>query len=403
STSSPTTNSASVNSSLISASWLTGFHLNSASDLNNVSYSKYTHLTYSFAEPTENGTLSLAGSNGDLLPQFVSLAQQNGVKAFVSIGGWYGGRFFSNLVADANRSAFVQTVANFASNNKLDGIEIDWEYPGEVGACNANTPTDTANLLSFFQELRATPAGQKLILTAAAPGRVWETNGNNTLLTGFADVLDYISIMNYDLYGTFTSTAGPNAPLDDACDPTNPQGSARAAVQAWTGAGIPASKLVLGVPSYAHTFSVAPANASADGFATLATHPAFDAAVFPLGGEDDPAAPTDPATAPRDVCGQPELPSGVWEYKQLVSSGFVNADGSLAGASGVHRFFDNCSQTPILYNETSQEWISYDDPQSFAAKGKFVVQNGLAGFGMYEAADDTNDALLDAIRGGMGL
>jgi chitinase len=56
-----------------------------------------------------------------------------------------------------------------------------------------------------------------------------------------------------------------------------------------------------------------------------------------------------------------------------------------------------------LYNETSEEWISYDDPQSFTAKGQFIINNGLLGFGMYDAGGDMNDALLDAIRAGMGL
>jgi len=205
--------------------------------------------------------------------------------------------------------------------------------------------------------------------------------------------------MNYDVWGSFSPTAGPNAPLADACAPADDQvGSATRAVQVWTGAGVPANKLVLGVPSYGHSFSVSAANASSDNFATLATHPGFDASQHPLGSEDDGNA--QPFT---DVCGVTNFASGDWDFKGLVQAGYVGSDGSFANKTGTHRMFDNCSQTPMIYDETSQVWISYDDPQSFAAKGSFVMSSGLRGFAMYEAGGDLNDALLDSILGAAGV
>ena len=50
------------------------------------------------------------------------------------------------------------------------------------------------------------------------------------------------AIMNYDVWGSFSSGVGPNAPLDDACAPAK-EGSATSAVKAWTAAGFPASKV----------------------------------------------------------------------------------------------------------------------------------------------------------------
>ena len=38
---------------------------------------------------------------------------------------------------------------------------------------------------------------------------------------------------------------------------------------------------------------------------------------------------------------------------------------------------------PFLYFEPAQLMIAYDDPASFAAKGQFIKDNGLAGFAMY--------------------
>jgi chitinase len=42
--------------------------------------------------------------------------------------------------------------------------------------------------------------------------------------------------------------------------------------------------------------------------------------------------------------------------------------------------------------------IAFDNPRSFAAKGEFIKSSGLAGFAMWEAAGDYQDALLDSIQ-----
>lgn len=85
---------------------------------------------------------------------------------------------------------------------------------------------------------------------------------------------------------------------------------------------------------------------------------------------------------------------------------------------------------PFVYNPTSQIMVSYDDPTSFgtsftfttqrpsrlthaspsmvltrgaAAKGQFIVDQGLAGFAMWQAGGDYQDLLLDSINGAMGI
>jgi chitinase len=54
--------------------------------------------------------------------------------------------------------------------------------------------------------------------------------------------------MNYDVWGSFSATVGPNAPLNDSCAPaSDQQGSAVSAVQAWTKANFPVNQMILGV------------------------------------------------------------------------------------------------------------------------------------------------------------
>lgn len=90
--------------------------------------------------------------------------------------------------------------------------------------------------------------------------------------------------MAYDIYGTWsTAGAGPNAPLQDSCAPSNNQfGSCESAVKAWTAAGFPANQIMLGVPSYGHSYTVSSSviNGNAQ---KLAQYPSFNKNTVPLG------------------------------------------------------------------------------------------------------------------------
>jgi len=103
-----------------------------------------------------------------------------------------------------------------------------------------------------------------------------------TNVSGFAKTLDFIEIMNYDVWGPWSSSVGPNAPLDDYCVATSKrQGSATAAVKAWTKAGMPAHQINLGAASYGHSFRVTSSNATKND--TLIVYPPFDKSKQPVG------------------------------------------------------------------------------------------------------------------------
>ncbi|KAF9232669.1 glycoside hydrolase family 18 protein [Melanogaster broomeanus] len=383
----------------IAAAWYAAWHATEF-PLSKVSWEKYNTLIYSFVVTTPNvSSLSLDGSDPSLLTQFVSEAHDHCVAAHVAIGGWDGGLWFSSNVATAeNRTAFVKTVADFAEQYDLDGINFDWEYPNSQGVgCNTISVNDTQNFLSFLQELRKDPVGARLTLSAAT-SIVPFTDGTGSPLTdvsAFAAVFDYIAIMDYDVWGPWSSAVGPNAPLNDTCAaPANQVGSAVSAVKIWTAAGMPADKIVLGVASYGHSFSVSPSNAFVDASKTeLAAYPAFNASNQPLGDAWDD-------TGSVDVCGVYEGPGGTFDFWGLVDGGFLTSEAEVA--SGIYYRYDACSQTPYVYNETSQVMVSFDNAKSFAAKGCYIKETGLRGFAMWEAAGDYKDILLDSITSTIG-
>ncbi|EIM82845.1 glycoside hydrolase family 18 protein [Stereum hirsutum FP-91666 SS1] len=377
------------------ASWHEGY-----APLAEVSWNKYTHMAFASVTTNSNSSIALEETNTTLLQEFVSTAHNNSVKALVSVGGWDGSRFFSSSVGDAtNRTAFVKALTNMVSNYSLDGIDFDWEYPNGAGlSCNTISPNDTSNFLSLLQELRDDPIGGSLVLSAAASIRPWNdaTGQPSANLSDFALVLDHIAIMDYDLFGSWSDTAGPNSALNDTCAPTTAQtGSAVSAVNAWSTAGIPKDKIVLGVPSYGRSFNVSNENAFPNGTSTLALFPAFDKNNQPLGDSwDSPGVTT-------DACGNESGPSGVFEFRGLIEEGYLTENGTVV--DGVDYVFDDCSQTPRIYNSTSQVYIAYDNAQSMAAKGSFIASQGLRGFAIWETGGDRSDILLDSIRSSIGF
>lgn len=305
----------------------------------NLTWEKFTHLTYAFAVTGSiPSNIVLNSDDQQVLPVFVQAAHSHGVQALVSIGGWTGSRFFSTAVATpANRTTFAQAVVQLANTYDLDGIDFDWEYPNKQGiGCNAISPDDAANFLLFLQELRQDPVGQKLYLTAAVgikPFNGPDGSPSNDV-SGFSKVLNHIAIMSYDISGPWSTGIGPNAPLDDSCAPTQ-VGSAKSAVQAWTGAGFPASQIVLGVPAYGHSFHVADQGSALDTSGNIKLY--------------SPFTPNSNALVPAsdggvDVCGNPASGgTDTYDFSQMITAGFLSRDGT--AASGVTYTFDNCSQT----------------------------------------------------------
>ena len=189
-----------------------------------IPYSQLTHINYAFVLPNADGSLQTI-SNGWKLKELVNFAHENGVKVLVSVGGWGWDDEFESLAADAtSRARFVDALDQFAEEYALDGIDIDWEYPGPGEASAQSFVTLMTELKARFQ-----PQGKLLTTAVVALG----SHGEDILPEVF-EIVDFMNIMAYDGDGQNHS-------------------SYEYAVQAldfWSERGLPKEKMVLGVPFY---------------------------------------------------------------------------------------------------------------------------------------------------------
>ncbi|KZT70282.1 glycoside hydrolase family 18 protein [Daedalea quercina L-15889] len=414
----------------------------------NIDFSKFDILLFAFATPNSSNGLNWDSGATSTLQTLVSSAHNSGydTKVVLSIGGWSGSYWFSQVMNSSNNSAFVQTCVDAVNTYDLDGIDIDWEYPNESGAGNLYSSDDAANLLTFFTSLRSALGSGKIISAAVADLPWVGSNGKSlTDVSAYAQQMTYANIMNYDVNGASTTAPGPNAPLGNLCgNSSQPHYSAEAAVSQWTAANFPAGQLVLGLPLYGYvsessatalTDFVEPGeHGSAAASASADTGPALDAyrqrvlgmagkrvdaCPLPAKGDSKRAKPNflkgaHPHARPKgtaDVVRAQDAGdlSSYWgqeiAFNQIVALGALQetSDGTFVQANGYTEGWDNCSDTPFLYDTARTTVVTYDDTYSLGDKASYAKSAGIAGCFTWSLDQDYNYVLQDAIRSNLGL
>ncbi|KAJ7686546.1 glycoside hydrolase family 18 protein [Mycena rosella] len=398
-------------------------------------YSKFDILFFAFAIPNTSSTLTWDAPTQAMLKRLVASAKKSGhgTKIVLSVGGWTGSAAFHQIAgSSANRSKFVSTLSSVVSKFGLDGIDIDWEYPNQAGAGNPFGPADSANFLSLLKALRMS-LGPSKIISAAVTDLPWLGSNGSPLtdVSAYAAQLSYVNLMNYDINGGWSAAPGPNAPLGNLCgNSSQPAYSAQAAFKQWTAAKFPASKLLLGLPLYGYVFK--------------STKTALASFALPENGEEAEAAPDPDADIEDEVPADDlevndtlhgankrpaymespeaeaaELESevsteavanlGKWwgqaiPFNSLVASGALvkNPDGTYGAGPGFKRAWDDCSDTPFLYNTAQKTVVSYDDTSSLEQKAAFAKLKGMAGCFTWSSDQDDGVTLQKAIRKGLG-
>ncbi|KIM37880.1 glycoside hydrolase family 18 protein [Hebeloma cylindrosporum] len=342
-----------------------------------IDFSKFDVIFFAFAIP--NGTAGINWDDGsqDTLKDLVSCARKSGhgTKIVLSVGGWSGSHWFSQAMSTSiNRNKLVKALSETVDAYHLDGIDIDWEYPNAPGDGNPHSSADAANFLSFIKMLRS-ELGSSRIISAAVTHLPWIGEDGSPLsdVSEYAAHMTYVNIMNYDVFSS-SSHPGPNAPQGDLCGTSKqPKATAEAALAQWTRAGMPASKLLLGLAIY--------------GYVSKSTDKNLSGSSIPPELPPQAAAGAHPRYPPKrpKIRGALGDLSALWgqqiAFSQLVTSGAIckTGDGSYDGANGYTMGWDDCSNTPYLFNTGRTTVVSYDDTWSIASKTQFARKSRMGG------------------------
>lgn len=324
---------------------------------------KINTLIFAFAE-IHAGRVTLSPAATRRLQALVALkARDPSLRVEISVGGWGAGGFSEAAATAAGRQRFADSAAQLVATEHADGLDIDWEYPGHSESGIHSSPDDRQNFTRLLQTVRTrleragradghTGANHYTLSIAVADGPF--VSGVD--IPAVARSVDWFNLMTYDFCNAMTPDTCHQTGLHASrLAPADARTTARA-VRQFLAAGVPSHKLVIGVAFYGREFGgVAPLDAG-----LYQPYPKFIAFV-------------------------------PWTK---LAAGFINQHGFV-------RHWDAQADAAWLWNAKTHTFISYDDPESIAAKAAFVKAKHLGGIMYWEQSLDPDDELLDAIYRGL--
>jgi chitinase len=242
-----------------------------------------------------------------------------------------------------NRREFAKNAVAFMEKYKFDGLDLDWEFP-VWSSMNYKERQNFALLLEELHHEFKKNTTKEYLLTAAVAGD-FTIIGPSYEVPSLNKYLDYINLMTYAFnswhwYWPFT---GHNAPLFGSWNDYvyfNRITMAYAS-EYWANLGMSKEKIVVGIPTYTHTFRLLYGKY--------------------LHGVKAPARYEGMETNRAGVCR------------------FLEQEGS-------SRKWDNDAKVPYAYNDTT--WITYEDGESATLKAKWIRDNGYGGAMTYNLNND---------------
>ena len=205
-----------------------------------------THINYAFGHVTDNFK-GIRIDNEPRLQMVVGLREKKpSLKVLLSVGGWGSSRFSEMAQTDSTRMAFAADCKRVIDQFDLDGIDIDWEYPGIGTAGVSFSPEDTDNFSLLMKDIRHAIGKDKLLTIATQAGAKYYN------LWAVEPYVDYVNIMTYDM------EESPNHHSALYRSEMTEEWSCEDAVAAHVAAGFPVGRLVLGIPFYGHGTNEAP-------------------------------------------------------------------------------------------------------------------------------------------------
>ncbi|KAJ1326789.1 chitinase [Microdochium nivale] len=328
--------------------------------MDDIPVNSLTHLYFSFAfiTPNEYNIIGMDGLPDDLFLQFTNLTRKNpGLKTIIAIGGWTHNdpgplqKVFSNMVSTKEtRALFIKNLLAFLRKFGFDGVDFDWEYPGADD--RGGVPEDGVNFTKFLKELDDENKKQpkKYIVSFTAPTSFWYLRHFDLKAI---DYTDFVNVMSYDLHGVWDRE---NPIGSHIYGHTNLTEMSLAFDLFWRN-DVPANKLNMGLGFYGRAFQLADPSCNKPG------------CLFKGG-------------ATKGACSGE---SGILSYREIME---------VIATKKVKPVHDKEAGVKyITWN--SDQWVSYDDKETFKQKKDLAAKLGLGGFLIW--AIDQDDAQSTAL------
>lgn len=322
-----------------------------------VDAAKLTHINYAFANIV-NGNVQFELATDDAkIKTLMGLKKQNpNLKILYSIGGWVWSDQFSNIAAyDDSRVKFAKSAVKLMKIYGFDGVDIDWEFPGQRAEDNVFRPSDKENFTLLLAELRkqldaVTKVDHTHYLLTIAAGADQDYI-NHTDLKIAQQHLDYINLMCYDFYNGWMYQTGHHANLYPSKEEKFGGNSISQSVDLFLKSGVPANKLILGIPFYGRKWT----NVTA----------------------------TNNGLYQSAESGSEIIAS--WKIAQELQSGKFQ------------KLYDDSAKASYLWNAQDNVFMSYETPKEIQLKAEFIKNKGLGGAMFWEYSLDNNQELLNQL------